>query len=233
PRQAPPARRPGLGHQDEGRADRGAPRRQVAADAQRQPPTVASAPPASGPSAAMPLITDPQIPKAMARSRPVNTAFTVDSVAGRLIEAPTPCRARAPMSAAPPPARAAATLAAVNPALPGPPIRRRPNRSPARPNGISSAANTSAYTEVTHSASAVVSPRSVMILGRRTPTMVASTTMRETPRLMTTMPVQRRRPAGAAGGAAGAGVVRAVDSGTASKIWPGRPCRSPAPDERS
>lgn len=58
-----------------------APSGRLTAKAHRQPPPVASAPPSSGPSAAIPLIMEPQMPNATARSRPVNTAFTVDSVA--------------------------------------------------------------------------------------------------------------------------------------------------------
>ncbi len=94
--------------------------------AHRQLYEVASQPPSSGPTAAIPPIIDPQMPNATARSRPVKTVFTVDSVAGMIIEAPTPCAKRAAISSAPFPARAASRLASMNTTVPRTKSRRRP-----------------------------------------------------------------------------------------------------------
>ena len=55
----------------------------------------------------MPPIVEPQTAKAIARSRPTKTAFTVERVEGRIIAAPTPWSSRAAMSALPPPAKPA------------------------------------------------------------------------------------------------------------------------------
>ena len=49
----------------------------------------------------MPPMTEPQMPKAMARSRPRKFALRIDWVAGRIVAPPTPCRSRAAMSSSP------------------------------------------------------------------------------------------------------------------------------------
>ena len=100
-----------------------------------------SQPPTSGPTAAMPPIVEPQTAKAIARSRPTNTALSVESVAGRIMAAPTPCTSRAPISSSAEPAAPAARLARTNTAMPTAKMRRRPYRSPTRPTVSSSAAN--------------------------------------------------------------------------------------------
>ncbi len=112
-------------------------------NAQRQVWYVVSQPPTSGPTAAMPPIVEPQTAKAMARSRPAKTAFTVDRVDGRIIAAPTPCSTRAAMSIVPPTANPARTLATTKTTMPRRNSRRRPWMSPTRPTVSSSAAKTS------------------------------------------------------------------------------------------
>ena len=91
----------------------------------------------------MPPITEPHTPKAIARSRPWNCALTEERVAGRMAAPPTPCRMRAPISAAPLCEMAASRLASAKITMPTRNTRRRPMRSPRRPSVRSSAANTS------------------------------------------------------------------------------------------
>jgi hypothetical protein len=104
---------------------------------------VTNQPPASGPSAAIPPITEPQIPKAIARSRPRNVAFTIESVAGRISAAPTPCRKRPARRTVPGGASAVIRLAPRKTRRPQMNTRRRPVTSPTRPTLIRSAAKTS------------------------------------------------------------------------------------------
>jgi hypothetical protein len=112
--------------------------------AQCQLSVVVSQPPASGPTAAMPPMVEPQMAKAIPRSRPVNMALTVDSVAGRIIAPPSPCNSLAMIRIPPFPARAANTLAAPNTTVPTSSSLRRPCMSPRRPAVIRQAANTNA-----------------------------------------------------------------------------------------
>ena len=51
---------------------------------------VVSHPPSTGPTAAMPAMVAPQMPNAVARSRPLKLAFTSDSDVGRIMAPPTP-----------------------------------------------------------------------------------------------------------------------------------------------
>jgi hypothetical protein len=90
----------------------------------------------------MPPIVEPQTAKAIARSRPWKTAFTVDRVEGRIIAAPIPWRSRAAMRAAPLPEKPATTLAMTNTTMPMRNSLRRPRRSPTRPTVSRSEANT-------------------------------------------------------------------------------------------
>lgn len=80
-------------------------------NAQRQVKLVVSHPPTTGPTAAIPPMVEPQIAKAMPRSRPVKSALTVENVAGRIIAPPTPCRRRAAINVVPEYDMAAKTLA--------------------------------------------------------------------------------------------------------------------------
>ena len=80
--------------------------------------------------AAKPPIVEPQMAKATARSLPTNSAFTVESVAGRIIAPPIPWRNRPTMSTEPLGAVAATRLAPMNTTTPVRKSRRRPQRSP-------------------------------------------------------------------------------------------------------
>ncbi|MNW57419.1 hypothetical protein D3C74_352260 [compost metagenome] len=103
---------------------------------------VVSQPPRSGPTAAMPEITAPQMPNATARSLPRNVALTVDRVAGRTNAPPTPWIRRATIRV---PASSAWEARMLPPRKTTTPTRsrlRRPSRSPRRPAVSSSAANT-------------------------------------------------------------------------------------------
>ena len=90
----------------------------------------------------MPPIVDPQMPNAIARSRPWKVAFTIESVEGRISAPPTPWRNR-PRSTVPFGARAVTRLAARKTTRPSTKTRRLPPTSPTRPTLISSAAKTS------------------------------------------------------------------------------------------
>ena len=57
---------------------------------QRQERLVVSHPPSNGPNAAIPPMTAPQMPNAMARSRPRKLVLRMDWVAGRTIAPPRP-----------------------------------------------------------------------------------------------------------------------------------------------
>ena len=93
-----------------------APRGRLTRKIQRQVRDVVSQPPTSGPTAAAPAITAPQMPKAIALSRPRKVALTVERVAGRISAAPIPWAQRdqisSPVSRAPAAARLAATKSA-------------------------------------------------------------------------------------------------------------------------
>ena len=62
---------------------------------------VVNQPPSSGPSAAMPPMTAPQMPKAMARSWPRKLVLRMDCVEGTIMAPPTPWRSRAAISIVP------------------------------------------------------------------------------------------------------------------------------------
>ena len=55
----------------------------------------------SGPIAAMPPIVAPQMPNAIARSRPRKLVLRIDWVDGRIIAPPMPWKTRARMSSSP------------------------------------------------------------------------------------------------------------------------------------
>ena len=101
--------------------------------AHRHDTSVASHPPISGPTAAMPPMVEPQMAKAMPRARPVNIAFSVDRVLGSTIAAPRPCTSRDAISMAGLVAAPAPRLASMNTTSPIAYSRLRPYRSPIRP----------------------------------------------------------------------------------------------------
>lgn len=102
-----------------------------------------SQPPRTGPTAAIEPIVEPHTAKAMPRSGPRKVALSSASVVGRIIEPPTPCRARAAMSHVPLGAKAHNTLATMNTTRPAASTRRRPSRSLVVPHTMSRAAKTS------------------------------------------------------------------------------------------
>ena len=99
-----------------------------------QPAYFVRMPPKSTPAAApLPPIA-PQIPSALLRSEPSsNVVVMIESVAGEMIAAPSPCTARAAISTPIESARPQASDATAKSAMPIMNMRRRPSRSAARP----------------------------------------------------------------------------------------------------
>lgn len=108
----------------------------------RHEKSVVSQPPRSGPTAAMPAMTEPQIANAITRSLPRKVAFTVDSVHGSTAAPPMPWMRRAQISDIESSAAAARRLPARNTATPTMNSSRRPIRSLSLPADSSSAAKT-------------------------------------------------------------------------------------------
>jgi hypothetical protein len=90
----------------------------------------------------MPPMTAPQIPKAIARSRPWKFEFRIDCVEGRIIAPPIPWTRRAPMSISPLVARPATIEALTKTTRPARYMARRPSTSPIRPSVTSRVAKT-------------------------------------------------------------------------------------------
>ena len=88
----------------------------------------------------MPPIVAPQTAKAIARDLPTNTALITDKEAGKIIAAPTPCSARAPMRLIDESEIATSTLAPTKTMTPMMKSNLRPKRSARRPARISSEA---------------------------------------------------------------------------------------------
>jgi len=99
------------------------------------------APPTSGPIATPRPLTPPQIPSAIPRRAGKTASASSVSVSGSTIAAPSPCNARAAISASVLPDTAAPALARVKMASPTANIRRRPSRSPSAAPVSSSTAN--------------------------------------------------------------------------------------------
>ena len=100
---------------------------------QRQPGPSDSTPPRNTPRAdAIPAIA-PQTPSAFSRSPPVNVVVTIESAAGSIIAAPTPCARRAPTRTLALPASPPLSEENANTRIPATRTRRRPSRSAARP----------------------------------------------------------------------------------------------------
>ena len=93
-----------------------------------------STPPRTRPTAEPPIAIAAQTPSARARSLPsANVVAMIDSAAGEISAAPSPCSARAPMSMPELEARPSSSDAPVKITSPIRKIRLRPSRSPARP----------------------------------------------------------------------------------------------------
>ena len=103
-----------------------------------------SNPPTSGPNAKASAETPAQIPMAVPRCRGGNVAVMIDSVAGFISAAPTPCTVRAAISELAPPARPHQSEAAVKMTRPTMKIERRPRRSANFPPVSSKTPNVSA-----------------------------------------------------------------------------------------
>ena len=85
-----------------------------------------SRPPVSGPIASAMAETPAQMPIAVPRWRGGNVAVMIESVAGLISAAPTPCTTRAAINSVPLPARPHHSDASVNTAMPITNSRRRP-----------------------------------------------------------------------------------------------------------
>ncbi len=93
----------------------------------------ASSPPVIGPSASATAETPTQMPIAIPRCRGGKVAAMIESVAGLINAAPTPCTARAAISVSPFVARPHASEESVKTTRPRMKIRRRPMRSASFP----------------------------------------------------------------------------------------------------
>ena len=90
-------------------------------------------PPSSGPIASAIAETPAQMPIAIPRSRAAKVAVMIESVAGIISAAPTPCTARAPISSGALDERPQASDESVKTTRPIVKISRRPSRSPSLP----------------------------------------------------------------------------------------------------
>src|SRR5215472_2484584 len=144
-----------------------------------------SQPPTIGPSAmAIPALA-PHRPMARARSaRPVKTLVISESVAGKIMAAPSPITARAAMSWSGLVVKPPITLAVPKTASPASSIPLRPTRSDRAPDVSSKAAKTRLYASTTHCNWLVVAPSSRTRVGSATLTSVVS-------RLMTKASISR------------------------------------------
>ena len=106
-----------------------------------QPACSVRRPPTSGPIASAVAETPTQIPIAVPRCRGGNAAVMIDSVAGFMSAAPTPCTTRAPIRKSALGASAHASEEPAKTASPATKTRRRPRRSASFPPVSSSAAN--------------------------------------------------------------------------------------------
>ena len=109
---------------------------------QGQVKLVVSQPPSNGPTAAIPEMTAPQMPKATARSFPRKVALTVERVEGRIKAPPIPWTTRAAINEPASEAREASKLPPIKMTSPATNKRRRPNLSLSRPAVSSRAAKT-------------------------------------------------------------------------------------------
>ena len=109
-----------------------------------QPNPSVSAPPTSGPIATAAPVVAPQSPNAVPRSAPWKALASSASEVANISAPPTPCTARARLSASGLSARPQASEAMVKTTRPATKISRRPNRSASEPPVSSSAASESA-----------------------------------------------------------------------------------------
>ncbi len=131
-------------------------------------------PPTTGPIASAIALTPAQVPIALPRSFGGNAFVMIDSVAGIISAAPTPCAARPTTSHVAVCEKAMKRLDAPKIATPIRNQRRRPKMSPRRPPVTSRTAKVSVYALTVHSRFAVETPRSRWIDGSATFTTVLS-----------------------------------------------------------
>ena len=151
-------------------------------------------PPSRTPIDPPPDATKPKIPIAFARSagsvksRIVNESETADATAP-----PMPCTALAVSRRPCDVARPQQSEASVNSAMPATNRRRWPYRSPSRPPSSRKPPNVSRYALTTHASDVCENPRSALIDGSATFTIVVSRTIIRVPRQRTISASQRVR----------------------------------------
>src|SRR5262245_982067 len=143
----------------------------------------------------------PQIPSALLRSAPSSKVVVmIESADGVITAAPTPWKARAPISALSDQASPHKSEANVNNTTPTMNTRRRPSRSAARPPSSNRPANVSAYALTTHCNPCAETSSSFSIDGSATVTIAASRiTMKNAPH--NNANAHQRRGSGAVRGA--------------------------------
>jgi hypothetical protein len=109
-----------------------------------QPRPSVMTPPTSGPIATAPPTVAPQMPTAVARSRPSNSCAIRASEVANIAAAPVPCRPRAKLRTVGSPESPHRNEAAVNTTKPIVKTRRRPRRSPSEPKTSRNEARVSA-----------------------------------------------------------------------------------------
>ena len=120
----------------------------------------------SGPLATASPPMPPQAPSATPRFSGETAALRMVRVSGVTMAPPSPCTARAAMSASTEGASAAATEAPVKMPSPITNIRRRPKRSPSAAPVRRKTAKLRVYALTVHSRSSIEAPRSPRITGR-------------------------------------------------------------------
>ena len=160
----------------------------------RQDTYSASAPPTTGPIASASADTPAQVPIALPRSSAGKAFVMIESVAGIMNAAPTPCTARPATSQAWSGARPMAALESAKTTTPKRNMRRRPKMSPSRPPVTSRTANVSVYALTVHSRPESVAPRSSWMEGSATFTTVLSSMIMNSAKHIAASVHQRRLP---------------------------------------
>ncbi len=153
-------------------------------------------PPSRTPATAPNAPTPPHAPSAAFRSLPsAKVVIRMESAAGVMIAAPSPCMARAPIRGPSPQAKPETSEAVVKRTTPTRNIRRRPRRSAARPPSSRKPPKNSAYALITHCKFSWEKPRSSLIEGRATFTIAMSSTTMNCTSKSSASPYHLRRDA--------------------------------------
>ena len=153
-----------------------------------------STPPSSTPIEPPPDATNPKTPIAFARSAgSVNRFIISESETAEATAPPTPCTARAAISTPCDSASPQQIEAIVNSAMPPMNSVRWPYRSPRRPPRSRNPPNVSRYAFTTHASEVDEKPRSSLMEGSATFTIVVSSTIMSVPRQRTIRAYQRVR----------------------------------------